>query len=57
MNKQSFWKRPRRALLAVAVVSGIGGVGFAAGHLGSANFSGGARLREPRRGPQPGRIR
>ncbi len=37
MNKLSFWKRPRAVLLAVAVASGIDGLGFAAGHLGSVN--------------------
>jgi len=51
MNKQSFWKRPQAALLAVAVASGIGGVGFAAGHLGSANTPAVLKLASPDEGP------
>jgi serine protease Do len=51
MNKQSFWKRPQAVLLAVAVISGIGGVGFAAGHLGSANPPAVLKLASPDEGP------
>src|ERR1700722_3264491 len=51
MNKQSFWKRPQAALLAVAGASGIGGVGFAAGHLGSANTPAVLKLASPDEGP------
>jgi serine protease Do len=50
MNKQSFWKRPQAALLAVAVVSGIGGVGFAAGHLGGGNPPAVLKLASPDEG-------
>jgi len=51
MNKQSFWSRPQAAWLAVAVAFGIGGVGFAASHLGSINPPAVLKMASPDEGP------
>ncbi|HTW63473.1 MAG TPA: DegQ family serine endoprotease [Bryobacteraceae bacterium] len=54
MNYQRFWRRPQAALLAGALAVGIGGVGFAAGHFGSANPPAILRLANPNEGPAAG---
>ncbi|HUA17757.1 MAG TPA: DegQ family serine endoprotease [Bryobacteraceae bacterium] len=54
MNKLSFWKRPQAVLLAVALASGIGGIGFAAGHLGMIHPAFELKLANPNEGPSTG---
>lgn len=54
MIKQSFWRRPQAVVLAAALAIGIGGVGFAAGHFGSANPPLMLKLANPDEGPSSG---
>ena len=54
MNKQSFWRRPQAILLTAALAVGVGGVGFAAGHFGSANPPLMLKLANPDEGPSAG---
>ena len=51
MNKLSFWKRPQAVLLAAALALGIGGIGFAAGHLGITHPAFELKLANPNEGP------
>ncbi|HTR34672.1 MAG TPA: DegQ family serine endoprotease [Bryobacteraceae bacterium] len=51
MNKLSFWRRPQAVLLAVALALGIGGIGFAASHLGIAHPAFELKLANPNEAP------
>ena len=54
MNKLSFWRRPQAVLLAVALALGIGGIGFAASHLGITHPALELKLANPNEGPSTG---
>lgn len=54
MNLQSFWRRPQAMLLAAALATGIGGVGFAAGHFAGVNPAFELKLANPNEGPSSG---
>jgi len=54
MIEKGFWRRPQAILLAAALAVGIGGVGFAAGHLGSANAPLALKLANANEGPSAG---
>ncbi len=51
MIKQKFWRRSQAVVLAVALASGLGVVGFAAGHIGGANPPAILKLANPDEGP------
>jgi serine protease Do len=51
MNRQSIWRRPQAILLAVALVVGAGGAGFAAARLGSQHPALDLKLANPDQGP------
>ncbi len=51
MIKQKFWRRSQAVVLASALAVGLGVVGFAAGHAGSANPAAILKLANPDEGP------
>jgi serine protease Do len=55
MNKQNFWRRRSQGvLLAAALATGIGGVGFAAGHFANLGSALELKLANPNEGPSSG---